>query len=72
MVNRETRQARLRRMIAGAAGSSDQLEVTLAAIADELDAVNARIDRLERELLSMSGTLPWTDGTEGRSNETGD
>lgn len=72
MVNRETRQARLRRMIAGAAGSNDQLEVMLAAIADELDAVNARIDRLERELLSMAGTLPWTDGAEGRSNETGD
>ncbi|CCF85815.1 hypothetical protein [Nitrolancea hollandica] len=70
MAEQETRRARLRRLIAGASASNDQLEIALAAIADELDAVYARIDQLENELVSMTGTLPWTDGTEGRSDET--
>jgi hypothetical protein len=42
----------------------------LAAIRDALDEVNARVDRLEGELASIAGTLPWTDGQEGRSDET--
>jgi hypothetical protein len=71
MADQEARRGRLRKLIAGAAGSNDQLGIALAVIADELDAVNARLDRLERELVSMAGTLPWDDGTEGRSNETG-
>lgn len=70
MAEQETRRVRLRRLIAGASASNDQLEIALAAIADELDAVYARIDQLESELVSMTGTLPWTDGSEGRSDET--
>lgn len=70
MAEQETRRVRLRRLIAGAPASTGQLEIALAAMADELDAANARIDRLESELASMSGTLPWTDGTVGRSDET--
>ena len=69
MAEQETRRARLRRLIAAAPASNGQLEIALAALADELDAVNTRIDRLESELVSMTGTLPWTDGTEGRSEE---
>jgi septal ring factor EnvC (AmiA/AmiB activator) len=70
MAEQETRRVRLRRLIAGASASNDQLEIALAAIADELDAVYARIDQLESELVSMAGTLPWTDGSEGRSDES--
>jgi hypothetical protein len=70
MVSYEGRRMRLRRLIDEAGESDKAIAAALAAMADTLDDLNARIDRLEGEVVSMAGTLPWTDGEEGRSDET--